>query len=352
MTEFIQLHVITSYPPANLNRDDLGRPKTATFGGRDRLRISSQSLKRAWRQSSVFSAAVGESKGTRTRAMGFEWVYEPLKAKLGTKAAGEWAKKVASVFGKHDDEDSIGGKTKQLAHVSPEEKAAIDQLVADILAGNPPADDAALVLLRRDGKAADMALFGRMLADATAFNVEAAAQVAHAITVHPVTIQDDFFTAVDDLNRHEKDMGAGHVGETEFGAGVFYLYVCIDRDQLLKNLQDDEALAAKTLRGITEAILTVAPVGKQNSFASRACASYVRAERGDRQPRSLAVAFLSGVGEGDYVQGAIQALEGQVKKFDRAYGPMARNECVLDVPGERGSLQELLDFVAAPEVKA
>ncbi len=349
MTEFIQLHVLTSYPPANLNRDDLGRPKTAIFGGRNRLRISSQSLKRAWRQSAVFESAVGEYKGWRTRSMGRDWVYgELVAAAVDEKKAKEWAKKVAGVFGKHDDEDELEGKTKQLAHVSPEERAAIGQLVEALKAGKTPADEELeKLLLRQNQKAADIALFGRMLADKPSYNVEAAAQVAHAITVHQVSIEDDYFTAVDDLNTRQEDMGAGHVGETEFAAGVFYLYVCIDRDRLVKNLQQDEAVAARALQGLVESMLTVAPAGKQNSFGSRAYASYVLAERGDRQPRSLSVAFLNGI-DSDYVGAGITALDRQRAKFDKAYGPMSRQHYVLDVPNEKGSLAELLTFVAAP----
>ena len=58
MSTFIQLHLLTSYPPSNLNRDDLGRPKTAIMGGKTRLRVSSQSLKRAWRTSDLFESAL------------------------------------------------------------------------------------------------------------------------------------------------------------------------------------------------------------------------------------------------------------------------------------------------------
>lgn len=345
MTEFLQLHAITCYPPANLNRDDLGRPKTAVFGGRSRLRISSQSLKRAWRQSAVFESAVGEFKGWRTRSMAKEWVYEVLKDSIDPKEAMEWAKKVAGIYGKHDDQDE--GKTKQLAHLSPEERQAIGELVEAIKAGKKPEnEELEKLLLRQHQKAADIALFGRMLADKPAYNVEAAAQVAHAITVHAVTIEDDYFTAVDDLNRRQEDMGAGHVGETEFGAGVFYLYVCIDCDRLLRNLQGDTALVAKALRGLVEAVLTVAPVGKQNSFASRAYASFALAERGDRQPRALSAAFLAGCPEGDYVSAAVAALKDQVAKFDQVYGQLARDRSSFDIASGQGSLAELLDFVA------
>lgn len=348
MTSFLQLHVLTSYPPANLNRDDLGRPKTAVFGGSNRLRISSQSLKRAWRQSEVFESAVGDHKGWRTRELGKRWVYDPLIAgEVPEKVAEKTAAAVAKVFGKPDGEDPK--LIKQLAHVSPEEKQAIDQLVQKVLAERKVPSEEECKLLRHPRRAADVALFGRMLAADPAYNVDAAAQIAHAITVHPVTIEDDYFTAVDDLNDRQDDVGAGHVGETEYGAGVFYLYACVDRDRLSGNLGGDEELLRRTLRGLVEAICTVAPSGKQNSFASRAAASFALAEHGDRQPRSLAVAFLGGVRRGDYVRGAIDALKRQVEQFDAVYGPLASRRRHFDVTVPEGTLAELLDFVAAPE---
>ena len=74
MTEFIQIHALTAYPPSNLNRDDLGRPKTAIIGGGCRLRISSQSLKRAWRSSDLFQEALAGHTGVRTKTLGWKVV--------------------------------------------------------------------------------------------------------------------------------------------------------------------------------------------------------------------------------------------------------------------------------------
>ncbi len=79
MNRFIQLHILTSYPPANLNRDDLGRPKTAKMGGYDRLRVSSQSLKRTWRTSDLLQSALSDHIGTRTKKLGLG-CYEKLLA--------------------------------------------------------------------------------------------------------------------------------------------------------------------------------------------------------------------------------------------------------------------------------
>jgi len=107
--------------------------------------------------------------------------------------------------------------------------------------------------------AVDIAMFGRMLASSPAFNVEAACQVAHAISVHPVVIEDDYFTAVDDLNNGMEDMGAAHIGETRFAAGLFYSYICINRELLIQNLDGNEDLANKAIRALTEAAVKVAP---------------------------------------------------------------------------------------------
>src|SRR5580693_3616597 len=287
MTQFIQLHLLTSYPPSNLNRDDLGRPKTAVLGGAKRLRVSSQSLKRAWRTSDLFQQALAGHVGTRTKGMGTEVLKALKAADVPDKVARTAAGKIAAVFGKpktagKKGEEAVSAKVEieQLAHFSPEERAGIDALVALLAVEKREPIDAELKLLKKDHRAVDIALFGRMLADAPDYNVEAAAQVAHAITVHATEVEDDYFSAVDDLNIGEEDRGAGHIGEAEFAAGLFYLYLCIDRDLLVENLGGDEELVAKALRSLAEAAAKVPPSGKQASFASRAYASYALAEKG------------------------------------------------------------------------
>jgi len=353
MSTFIQLHLLTSYPPANLNRDDLGRPKTAVMGGVQRLRISSQSLKRAWRTSELFEEALAGHVGTRTRRIG-KMIFDKLVA-AGVKEedAEAWARKIASEFGKLKNTKGQEMEIEQLVHLSPEERQKIEDLTAKLIDENRGPKEEELALLCPRNKAVDIALFGRMLAEKAYFNIEAAAQIAHAITVHKVAVEDDFFTAVDDLSASEEasdeaGKGAGHVGVTEFGSGLFYLYVCINRDLLIKNLQGDETLAAKALRALTEAAATVAPTGKQNSFASRAYASYVLAEKGTRQPRSLSLAFLKPVESKDVLSEAIVALERTRERIDRVYGPVSASFYVMNVHAGTGSLSGLLDFVSSP----
>lgn len=363
MARFIQLHLLTSYPPANLNRDDLGRPKTAMMGGFPRLRISSQSLKRAWRTSDTFTEAEALKGhiGTRTKAMGVK-IYNSLKEKkVPHKKAMEWSKAIAGVFGKlktlsKKDKDSLkdleeGDRLKkelteleieQLAHFSPEEETAINALIDMLVAADKGPEDEDLNLLRKEHTAVDVALFGRMLASSPAYNTEAAAQVAHAISVHKVTVEDDFFTAVDDLNEGKEDMGAGHMGETEFAAGLFYLYACIDRDLLEKNLGGDGELANKTIASFIECATTVAPTGKQNSFASRARASYILCEQGDQQPRSLSVAFLQPVNGGEMLNTAIDQLNKTMENMDKVYGDCADKRKSMNASTGEGKLTEII----------
>lgn len=367
MSRFIQLHLLTAYPPANLNRDDQGSPKTAKMGGYDRLRVSSQCLKRTWRTSDIFEHAMVDHIGTRTKEMGLK-IYEILKKKgINHKKAIEWTKPIAGVFGKlkelskkekeglkdlskveREKKELIELEIEQLAFFDTEEEKIITALTYAVAArGEGPKDDE-LELLRKKMHAVDIALFGRMLASKPGYNVEAACQVAHAISVHPIVIEDDYFTAVDDLNNGLEDMGAAHIGETRFAAGLFYSYICINRELLINNLDGNEELANKAIRALTEAAVKVAPEGKQNSFASRAYASYVLAEKGDQQPRSLSVAYLKPINHrenDDFIHDSIAALVKQENSFDRVYGDCADSRYELNVPEEQGSLTELLDFV-------
>ncbi|HVL48683.1 MAG TPA: type I-E CRISPR-associated protein Cas7/Cse4/CasC [Candidatus Thermoplasmatota archaeon] len=342
MTRFRQIHMLTTYPPSNLNRDDSGRPKTAIVGGTTRLRISSQSLKRAWRTSETFQHALAGAIGTRTKRVA-EASYEKfVKAGIKPETATEWVKAITSVFGKPSDD---GLRTGQLAHIAPEEQVAVDRLVEVLIKAKRGPNEEELLLLRKKPRAADIAMFGRMLADSTQHNVDAAVQVAHAITVHAVTVEDDYFTAVDDLKPREEDAGAGHVGVHEFGSGVFYSYVCIDTESLVDNLDGDAELASNALGALLEAMATVAPSGKQNSFASRAYANYILVEKGNRQPRSLSVAFLSGIRDGNVLPKAIAELEARVSAFDKSYGPLADERKKLNVESGEGSFEELKKFI-------
>ncbi len=348
MTKFIQLHLLTAYPPSNPNRDDAGRPKTAQMGGVERLRISSQSLKRAWRTSDVFQSAMAGHMGVRTRLLGKEYVYDPMVAAgVDEKKAEADAIQIAGVFGKCEDKKY---SLKQAVHVSPYEISQIGNLVKERIAyyaesskGDDKISDKSLALLKNEQRSVDIAMFGRMLADKTEFNSEAACQVSHALGVSAVTVEDDFFTAVDDLNKDNN--GAAHMNEQGFASSLCYTYICISKDLLVQNLDGNEELANKAISALLECALTIAPSGKQNSFANRVYASYAMAEVGTQQPRSLAVAFFKPVSGTDQVTEAINRLEKQRADFNAVYGLSDEKSYIMNASMGNGSLKELLDFV-------
>ena len=249
MTTFLQFHLLTSYPPANLNRDDTGRPKSCIFGSTPRLRISSQSLKRAWRTSAEFSAILDGHLGKRSQRLGAEVLAHATAKGMDPKKAVTLARSIADVFGKVKPEnDEHPAFTEQLVFVSPEERARALVLVDRVLAGEdvePTPDD----LLLRTDETADIAMFGRMLAKDPSYNREAAVQVGHALSTHKVVVEDDYYVAVDDLKdpSDREDAGTSFIGVQEFAAGLFYLYVCVDTDLLKRNLRGNGDLAAKAV---------------------------------------------------------------------------------------------------------
>ncbi|MEM1054714.1 MAG: type I-E CRISPR-associated protein Cas7/Cse4/CasC [Bacteroidota bacterium] len=405
MSRFLQLHLLTSYPPSNPNRDDLGQPKTARIGGHLRQRVSSQSLKRAWRTSEAFREELGAgeielSDGFREALLQSDLNVERLHAHLGirTKDLGiatyrafeaggmedekqrrAWTEPIVTAFAKRARPNTKTLKenpladlqTGQLVLFSAEELKAVDELVTTLI-GRKDEKDAAptkeeLDLLREDHAATDLALFGRMLADKSRFSGEAAAQVAHAFTVDVVKIEDDFFTAVDDLNlsprtdAEDEDRGAAHLGEVGYGSGVYYVYACIDCESLRDNLsgaEDADTLRDRALKAFAHAALTVTPSGKRNTFAHHTYAHVALAERGDQQPRSLAVAFLSPVeserGGKSPLDVAAERLKATWEHTDTVYGACADDRYVLDNRpppvdarlSSDGTRDGFLDFVA------
>ncbi len=349
MTTFVQIHLLTFVPPANMNRDDTGAPKTAIVGGEMRLRLSSQSLKRAWRTSEVFATRLDGHLGSRTQRFGEDIVATLTAEGVAPDVALAATRRVIVAFGKPKGEtDDKPARTEQLAFLSPDEKAAALDL-ARALAKGEAVDDKTIPakVLKRADTAADIAMFGRMFADHPDFNREAAVQVAHAFTTHAVTIEDDFYTAVDDLNRREENVGAGFVGEAGFGSGVFSSYLCIDTDLLVANLGGDVELARASVAALVEAAVKVSPNGKKASFASNVCASYVLVEKGPDQPRTLSAAFAKPVAlrGHDPMEESVKRLRALRDGFAAAYGEGATTTKEMNVaePG-KASLADLIAF--------
>lgn len=358
MHRFAQLHILTVYGPSNLNRDDVGRPKSCYVGGTERLRVSSQAIKRAVRTSEPLRNLGEDHLGVRTRRFGDTIERHLLLRGATNDAALRIARKVAAIFGKvsdspedeEEEEDDNNKKPKkkateptdarlrQLCFIGPQERQLALSMAEAMLKGDVTEADPKRVLRTVD-TAVDVAAFGRMLADAKAYNRDAAVQISHAVTTHKALVESDFYTAVDDLNS-----GAGFLGEAGFGSGVFYTYVAIDRALLVENLGGDADLAGRGLRAVIEALATVSPSGKQASFASRARASFVLAEVGSQQPRSLISAFQRAVAGEDILVESIRRLLDVRTRMDAAYGACSDAHAMLDVPGGTGTLAAVQDL--------
>ena len=185
-----------------------------------------------------------------------------------------------------------------------------------------------LLAAMNGGKAADLALFGRMLADLPGQNVVAACSVAHALSTHAVAREFDFFTAVDDLHRGEQG-SARMLGTGEFNAATYYRYALIDTDQLSENLQGDAALLRRTVEAFIRASIFALPSGKQKSFAAHTLPGFIGVtvrERG--AARSLIGAFERPVRTREGLEAAsVAALEDYQERLDTLYGESAETYC-------------------------
>ncbi|MBC6442684.1 MAG: type I-E CRISPR-associated protein Cas7/Cse4/CasC [Rhodobacteraceae bacterium] len=344
MSTFLQFHLLTTYGPSNPNRDDQGRPKEARVGGS--LRLSSQSVKRALRESSFFEIDLKDKLGTRTKRL-HEKLVEHLKSKeIAETEANTAADEVAGIFGKMEKSENVSSVTT-LAFISPDEWKLAEELAEKIVSGDKLPNDKEMkkhVLQRADG-AVDIAMFGRMLAGAPAFNRDAAVQVAHAFTTHTAIAQEDWFSAVDDLNKAENKPDSGHLGEIGFGSGVYYQYVCVNVDLLVKNLAGDRDLASKGAEALARAIAIATPKGKQNSFAHHPRAHYVLAERGTQAPRDLSGAFFDPV-DTPYLENSVKVLEKTRADIDSAYGRGCDDDHTMRV-GVTGTLDKIVHFAGA-----
>lgn len=312
MKHLLEIHILQNFAPSNLNRDDTGSPKDALFGGVRRARISSQCLKRAAREyvRNHPNGLPQEVLALRTKRL-VQALLEQLEAK--GRAKEEARQKVVQALGgmglRVDEED----KTQYLLFLGRQEVARLAELIDqhwDALVPSPTQEEGGGRRARRvareavpdqikqalnrvldGGKALDVALFGRMLADLPEKNQDAACQVAHAISTHAVEREFDFYTAVDDL-KPDDNAGAEMIGTVEFNSACFYRYAALDLEKLHENLQGDTELMLKGLEAFLRAVVKAKPSGKQNSFAAHNDPEYMLfTVRQEADPRSLANAF-------------------------------------------------------------
>lgn len=301
MSVFVDIHVLQTLPPSNPNRDDTGAPKSATFGGVSRMRISSQAIKRAARQNFEGKIADG-NYGVRTKKI-VELVartigekrpdLEPQSAELaemGLKAIGF---KLTEPRGKKTNQELkesgflVFLSAKQIEHVA-------DALIAVAAEDDPAAAFKELKprsLVDTD-HSIDIALFGRMVAEPNALNVDAACQVAHAIGVGAVEREYDYYTAVDDEKKRsdEADEGAGMIGTIEFASATVYRYATINVDMLRENLGDG-TVVDRAIELFVDSFVRSMPTGKITTFANRTLPDAVLVQVRDDQPINMCGAF-------------------------------------------------------------
>jgi len=297
MRVFVEYHLIQNFAPSNLNRDDTGSPKDALFGGFRRVRVSSQCFKRSIRETAAAHDLIPrELRGVRTLQL-LDTLVARLTQRDPEEAKGKVEAALASAGFKLKD-----GKSEYLLFLGEQELDALAQLVEQhwdaltLEAGKKKKEAKNTDIVKQvravldGGKAVDVALFGRMLADMPAANRYAACQVAHAISTHKVEREFDYFTAVDDL-QSEEQTGAGMIGLVEFSSATFYRYASLDISKLIGNLQNDRELALAALTAFTEAMVRAIPTGKQNSFAANNPPAFIGISLRHASPLSLANAF-------------------------------------------------------------
>ncbi len=397
--KFIQIHSLTSYGPALLNRDDAGFAKRIPFGGISRTRVSSQCLKRHWRthEGEHSFQEIDVPSSVRSRMTFDRFVVRPLIAKGYPETAvrtateaymsillGESAKAKASKAEREESEEDVEAlKTGQITILGRPEIEFIKNEVQEVCeqhqeefktAGEDKkalkkaeksVKDAAKGRIATEGKknlkamklsaGLDAALFGRMVTSDILARVDAAVHVSHAFTVHAESSESDYFTAVDDLLQGEDgELGSGHINSTELTTGLFYGYSVIDIPLLVSNItgadrklweEQDLSLTTEVIKRLVQLVATVSPGAKLGSTAPYAHASFLMVETGNRQPRTLANAFLKPVSpRPDLMTNTYQALSGHIADLDTMYGKAEERKFVgigaTDIFSQKAQLQK------------
>ena len=346
--KLIEMHILQSFPVSCLNRDDVGAPKTATFGGVTRARLSSQCLKRAIRKSAT-EAQPALFAAHRSRLFTAK-ITELLTERLGKQTAEALAKCAAHYLGKLDPKDNA--KVKTLMFLSPDEYARLADLLvelpvekrqelADAIAKISPEElakaeseeddeadeekeekatpktkskDKPLTAKQFTKKvsavlkspirkafgdsfvkdAADIAIFGRMVASDHSLTLEGAGMFSHALSTHKADNDIDFFSAVDDLQSQD-EAGAGMTGTLEFTSAVYYRYAALNLG-MLANKHHLEAIGSEARRKVVDAFiratLLAIPTARHNSMNAHNPPAYVLGIYKDHgQPMQLVNAF-------------------------------------------------------------
>lgn len=362
----IEIHLLQNHAPSNLNRDESGSPKECVFGGVKRARISSQCLKRSIRRSAIFQEELKGNLARRTRRLP-ELVRGRLEeAGISQELAAVAAKKTSG-FGTEAGSETEANKktglydTRQTMFLTDADVQAVTEVMLEACRKEGSAAKlekvAAKDLQARATQAGfrrmtvDIALFGRMITSSAFRDVEAAAQVAHALSTHKVDTEFDYFTAVDDLlgaSENEEDAGADMIGDVEYNSACYYKYFSLDMQGIVDNLtgksflrreapeeevREAGELAAHTVESFLRSAIFASPSGKQNSFAAHQLPALVLIEaRPYPTPISYANAFVKPArpGEGrDLVRASMDNLKEHVEALTGGFGLRSARRLLL-----------------------
>lgn len=327
--KLIELHILQSFPVSCLNRDDVGSPKSAVFGGVPRARISSQCLKRASRVLAHENHSGFE--GIRSRHLLKPFIEALEAAGIEAETAAKQANELCSLFSKADTKHPEQVTTA--VYLSPSEIKQIAQAIAD----GQDSKKAIKNAIRTD--AADIALFGRMIANDPNLNVEGASMFSHALSTHKTSNEVDFFSAVDDRKGDAEDAGAGMIGSLEFNSATYYRYIAINLDLLaapshLGGLSPNER--KDILRAFIQAALTAVPNARKNSMNAGTLPHEVlgiRKEKG--QPLQLINAFeepVASIGKG-YAAASLEKMQAHLEGIEKVWGEQGEKHYLTQTEG-------------------
>lgn len=336
----IELHILQSFPVSCLNRDDVGSPKSALFGGVQRARLSSQSLKRATRLQAR-EELPGHFAGIRSRFLLAPFT-DALRAHgQDDETAAKNAEALCILFSTPDKKSP--DQVTTAVFLSPSE---IDTIAAAIASGAEP-KKAIKNANRLD--AADIALFGRMVANDATLNVEGAAMFSHALSTHDCANEVDFFSSVDDRKSDAEDAGASMIGTLEYNSATYYRYVGVNLDLLFDHKHlgpiDCQEQRKEILRAFLTACLTAVPGARRNSMNGNTLPFEVLGIRKPKgQPLQLVNAFEKAIpsGKGGYAGNSKAEMIKHHDDLKKLWGIETSVDVLLTDAGLKSFLDQLL----------
>lgn len=307
----VEFHIIQSFPVTCLNRDDVGAPKTAVVGGVTRARVSSQCWKRQVR---LAMHDFGIKLAHRTKHVD-DLILQAIAEKGGNADASRaCAEAIAACVSKDT-----------LLFITDSEAARLAEYAKEIGFNKDKVKDTDVekILKGVGNKAADgldIALFGRMVAQAATLDIEAAASFSHAISTHKVTNEIEFFTALDDCPRPE-EQGSSHMGSLEFNSATYYRYVSLDVGQLFDTLGNEGAVS-QAVEAFIKALYVAVPAARQTTQSG--ASSWDFAKVFVRSGQRLQLSFETPVKpqDGGYLKPSIECLKEGLAKKEKLSGSL------------------------------